>query len=88
MNAILKESVYGKGTQRQVDLMAYLGGMNDEETTMFNLLHKGKTETFICGEMHLSSHNSYERIESAVRAKLLIAVFACINYAEDHMTKE
>ena len=84
MNQVLKDCVYGKGTQRQVDLMIMLGGMNEEEAKMLNLLHQGATETAIRMEMGLSSNNSYARIESAVRAKLAIAIFHCINIAEDH----
>ena len=87
MNQILKDCVYGKGTQAQVDMMAELGGMNDEETRLFVLLHKGYTETAIRMEMGLSSTNAYSRIESAVRAKLTIAIFHCINYTQDHMNK-
>ena len=85
MNQVLKDTVYGKGTQRQVDLMVRLGGMNEEEAKMLNLLHQGKTETAIKLEMGLSSNNSYSRIESAVRAKLTIAIFHCINYTDDHI---
>lgn len=31
MNQTLKDTVYGKGTKRQVEFMAELGGMNEEE---------------------------------------------------------
>lgn len=85
MNQVLKDTVYGKGTQKQVDMLAQLGGMNDEETRMLNLFHRGYTETAIKIEMGLSSNNSFARIESAVRAKLTIAIFTCINAMEDRL---
>lgn len=78
MNQIIKDVVYGKGTQRQIDFMAATGGMNTEEKQVFQLIHEQKTEQYIQDVMGLS-RKSYERIEESVRAKLLIAVFECIN---------
>lgn len=78
MNQIIKDVVYGKGTQRQIDFMAATGGMNAEEKQVFQLIHDQKTEQYIQDVMGLS-RKSYERIEESVRAKLLIAVFECIN---------
>lgn len=78
MNQILKDTVYGKGTQRQVNFMAEIGGMNEEERQMFQLIHEGKSDIYIQQEMSLS-RKAYERIEELVRSKLLIACFECIN---------
>lgn len=83
MNQYLKDTVYGKGTAAQVKFMAELGGMNEEETQVLHLIHSGKTDLYIQEEMSLS-RKAYERVEESVRAKLLIAVFHCINYTMDN----
>ena len=85
MNQILKDTVYGKGTQRQVDFMAQLGGMNEEEKKLFQMIHEGKSEVVIQDLLSLS-RKSYERVEESVRAKLLIAVFECILYRMEKPT--
>lgn len=85
MNQILKDTVYGKGTQRQVDFMAQLGGMNEEEKKLFQMIHEGKSEVVIQDMLSLS-RKSYERVEESVRAKLLIAVFECILYRMEKPT--
>lgn len=82
MNSVLKTTIYGKGNSAQVKFLAELGGMNDEESRMLTLIHKGHSEVYIQQEMCLS-RKSYERIEESVRAKLLIAVFHCINKCMD-----
>lgn len=79
MNQTLKETVYGKGTKRQAEFMAELGGMNEEEKEMFFMMHEGKTDQVIMDYMNLSKR-SYKRVEESVRAKLLLAIFDCINY--------
>lgn len=78
MNQILKDTIYGKGTDRQARFMAELGGMNEEETAVLMLIHKGRTDITIQQDLSLS-RKSYERVEESVRAKLLLAVFECIN---------
>ena len=83
MNQILKDIVYGKGTQRQVNFMAELGGMTEEERSVFQMIHEGQTDLFIQEELCLD-RKTYKRIEEAVRAKLLIAVFECINCHMEH----
>ena len=85
MNQILKDTVYGKGTQRQIDFMAQLGGMNEEEKKLFQMIHEGKSEVIIQDMLSLS-RKSYERVEESVRAKLLIAVFECILYRMEKPT--
>lgn len=87
MNQVLKDAVYGKGTRRQVEFMAKLGGMNDEEKAILMLFHEGKTDTYIQLELGLS-RKAYERIEEAVRAKLTIAIFTCINKTYDIYDEE
>jgi len=79
MNPVLKDVVYGKGTQRQVDFMAKIGGMNAEEKRLFQLVHEGMEDIDIMEELSLTNRKSYMRIENAVRAKLLLAIFECIN---------
>lgn len=85
MNQVLKDTIYGKGTQRQVDFMASLGGMNEEEKALFQMIHEGKSEVVIQDMLSLS-RKSYERVEESVRAKLLIAVFECILYRMEKPT--
>lgn len=79
MNQILKDKVYHLGTPKQVEFMAELGGMNEEEKKIFRLIHDGKSDLFIQEEIGISK-NGYARVEEAIRAKLLLAVFDCINY--------
>ena len=83
MNQILKDSVYGKGTMRQIDFIAELGGMNAEEYRLFVLAHEGKSDNVIRDSMCLS-RKAYDRLEASVRAKVAIAVFECINYRLNH----
>lgn len=82
MNQTLKNTVYGKGTLEQVRFIAELGGMNEEEQKLFELLHFGKSDLFIQEELNISQ-KTYKRIEESVRAKLTIAIFTCINRAYD-----
>lgn len=82
MNQTLKNTVYGKGTLDQVRFIAELGGMNEEEQKLFELLHFGKSDLFIQEELNISQ-KTYKRIEESVRAKLTIAIFTCINRAYD-----
>ena len=84
MNQVLKRTVYQRGTEKQALFMAELGGMNDEETQMFLLLHSGKDDQFIQDMMSVS-RSAMERIEEALRAKLLLAVFECINFTRDNI---
>lgn len=84
MNQILKDTVYNKGTKRQAQFLAEIGGMNEEETEIFFLIHEGKTDGYIQDVCNLS-RRSYERIEESIRAKLLLAIFECINHhMENH----
>jgi len=83
MNQVLKDVIYGKGTQEQVDFMAYLGGMNEEEKQVFQMIHEGETDLNIQVYMGVDK-KTYQRIEESVRAKLLIAVFECINCHLEH----
>lgn len=80
MNQNLKDCVYGKGNDEQVDFMAKMGGMNDEEKKFFIMLHKGKSDTFIQDELGIS-RSAFIKIENSVRSKLCIAIFDCINIA-------
>lgn len=80
MNQNLKDCVYGKGNQKQVDFIAEIGGMNKEEKTVFNLLHEGKSDTFIQDELGVS-RSAYIKLEDSVRTKLTVAIFHCINIA-------
>lgn len=84
MNQAIKLFVYGKGTKEQAEFMAKIGGMNEEEKEMLLYFHKGLPDEVIQAEMGIS-RKAYERIEESVRAKLVIAVFTCINKTYDLM---
>lgn len=79
MNQILKDVIYGKGTPQQLDFMAKIGGMNEEERTLFTLLHERRSDLWIEQEMCID-HKTFLRIEESVRAKLTIAAFHYIDY--------
>ena len=83
MNQVLKRTVYQRGTKRQAEFMAAMGGMNQEETNMLLLLHEGRDDTFIQDALGIS-RSAAELIEESVRAKLLLAVFECINFTRDN----
>ena len=82
MNQIIKDVIYSKGTQRQIEFMANAGGMNDEEREVFQMIHEGKTDLYIQEEMSLS-RKSLDRVVESIRAKLTIAIFHCIDYTMD-----
>ena len=82
MNQVLKDHVYGLGTKDQINYMASLGGLSEEETLFLQLAHAGMTDLYIQQELGLS-RKSCDRVESAVRAKLTIAIFRCINRCMD-----
>lgn len=82
MNQIIKDTIYGKGTRAQVQFLADMGGMNEEETQILFDLHDGRSDLWIQEERGLS-RKAYDRIEESIRAKLLLAVFFCINKAMD-----
>lgn len=82
MNQCLKDSVYSMGTQEQVDYMAKVGGMNEEESKVFQMLHEGRSDEAI--QMNLGmSRKYYERVEAQVSRKLTVAIFHCIDAAMD-----
>lgn len=83
MNQYLKDIVYGKGTQKQIDFLAKIGGMNEEETKILNLIHQQETDLDIQFEMGMDK-KTYARVEESVRAKLLLAIFECINCHMEH----
>lgn len=78
MNQVIKDLVYRKGSQRQVDFIAELGGMNLEEKKFLQLAHEGQTDLFIQEELGLDK-KVFSRVEDLVSCKLNIAVFECIN---------
>ena len=83
MNQCLKDAVYNRGSQKHVDFIAKIGGMTDEEKSVFQLIHDGQTDLFIQEEIGLS-RTAYRKVEDSVRAKLLLAVFECINECLEH----
>ena len=78
MNQSIKEVVYGKGTDKQINFIAMVGGMNSEETQMFHLIHDGRSDAYIIDTMGLS-RKSFKKIEDSMRTKLVVALFECIN---------
>lgn len=83
MNQVLKHDIYGRGNKQQVEFVAQLGGMNEEETKMLMMLHDQKPDSYIQDVMGID-RKAFNYIESAVRAKLLLAVFDCINAKMDN----
>ena len=83
MNQNIKARVYQRGTKDQAKFMARISGMNEEQEKLFLLLHDGKDDDFIRDVLGLSK-KSFDRVEDAVRVKLLLAVFDCINYTMEH----
>lgn len=86
MNQYLKFAVYTMGTRNQCDFMAQLGGMSEDEKTVFTMLHDGRNEVEIQDKLHLSK-SAYDLIEERVRKKVLIAVFDCINFRMQYLDK-
>lgn len=88
INQTIKEVVYGKGTNEQIMFLAELGGMNEEETELFKMLHDCKSDIYIMQKLNLTNR-SYAKIEQSVRSKLTIAVFTCISrvYEEEQKRK-
>lgn len=83
MNQVLKRRVYQRGTTKQALFMSELGGMTEEETKMLLLLHEGRDDQYIQDALGIS-RNAFDLIEESTRAKLLIAVFECINFTRDN----
>ena len=79
MNQILKDAVYGMGTYKQIAFMQKIGGMNEEEKRVLEMLHKRSSDIAIEQELNID-RKSRQRIEESVRAKLLLGVFECINH--------
>lgn len=79
MNQKIKDLIYTKGTQQQINFMAELGGMNEEEKTIFQLFHEGRSDEYIQDTLNIS-RSAFEKVSMSVRTKLIIAVFDCINY--------
>lgn len=82
MNQVLKHEIYGRGNRHQVEFMTALAGMNEEEAEMFAMLHDQKADGYIQDMLGIDK-KTFAYIESAVRAKLLVAVFDCINSKMD-----
>lgn len=87
MNQCLRDRVYNRGTKRQAVFLAERGGMNEEERKIFLLIHEGKSDLFIMDTVGLS-RKSFERIEESIQAKLLLAVFECINAHMDEVERQ
>lgn len=83
MNQTIKEVVYKKGSARQINFIAEIGGMDEEETSVFKLIHEGRSDEYIIDVLSLS-RKSYKKIEDSMRTKLVVALFECIN---SHMNK-
>ncbi len=78
MNQVLK-NIYQLGNNAQVGFIAELAGMTEDETYLFHKLHDGETDLNIQQDMNLS-RSVYEDMVDAVRIKLIIGIFDCINY--------
>ena len=79
MNQVLQRSVYELGTDAHAEFLAEISGMKGETKQLFLMLHDGCKEREICHELGVE-HDAYVNIERMARAKLMLAVFECINY--------
>lgn len=78
MNQVMQRKVYQLGTDEQAEFLADIGGMKGEVKRAFLLLHDGYKEQFIRNELGIE-HDAYTLIEEMVSAKLMLAIFDCIN---------
>ena len=79
MNQILKRCVYRMATVQQAKFLARLGNMDEDETEILLALNKGKDDQYIMDQLGVTK-NAYDLIERSMRAKILLAVFNCINF--------
>lgn len=84
MNQTIKEVVYKKGSAKQIKFIAEIGGMDEEETNVFKLIHEGRSDEYIIDVLGMS-RKSYKKVEDAMRTKLVVALFECIN---SHMNEK
>ena len=87
MNPVIQRRVYQMGTVEQAGKIAEIGGMLPEEKEAFLLLHAGKKEKYIMDELGMTE-KTYANVESAISAKVMVAVFQCICFAIDNMNIE
>lgn len=78
MNQTIKEVVYKKGSHKQINFIAEIGGMDEEETSVFKLIHEGRSDEYIIDVLGMS-RKSYKKVEDSMRTKLVVALFECIN---------
>lgn len=78
MNQVLKHEIYGRGNKHQIEFVAELGGMDEEEKKILSMWHYQKADGYIQDILGFDK-KTYGNVESAVRAKTLVAVFDCIN---------
>lgn len=82
MNQAIKDNVYKLGNNDHVNFMAFVSGMDDEESQVLMMLHQGCSDITIQNDMGLT-RKSYDRIERTVRVKLALGMFQLINDAMD-----
>ena len=81
MNPIIKDLVYGKGTQEELEFVMQIGGMNSMERKIVQMWHDNKyNDDGIIMELGLD-RKSYDRISYSARQKTAIAVMNCIKLA-------
>ena len=78
MNQVLKHDIYGRGNKHQLEFVAELGGMNDEEKKILSMWHLQKADEYIQDILGLDK-KTYGNVEIAIRTKTQLAVFDCIN---------
>ena len=81
MNPVLKDAVYGKGSQEELEFVMRIGGMNTAEKQIVQLWHDNRlNDDGIQLELGLD-RKTYERIANNARQKTAIAVMSCIKLA-------
>lgn len=78
MNQVIKRVIYTKGTPEQVDYIAKIGGMSDDEREVLRCWHDAKTDLFMQEEIGCDK-KALSDIEICTRMKVAIAVFRCID---------
>lgn len=80
MNQYLKNAVYEKGSRAQLAFLEEISGMTELECKMIEAWHEGGlTDEGVWLKLGLTQ-TSAKPVEDAIRAKLAIAVFHCIDY--------
>lgn len=83
MNPTMKDRFYGKGNEDQVAWVERFAGLNEQESIMFRLWHKGKSDADIEDIMNLDK-DARTRLENLIIPKVTAAVLYAISFTAAH----